>query len=375
MEKTLKIGLALGSGAARGWAHIGVLQKLNQLGIYPQVIAGCSIGALVGAAYSLEKLEAMEQWVCGLGSWDVVSRLDFSLHRGGLVAGERVFNEAEAILGSADIASLPLRFAAVATELYSGREVWLQSGDLKTAVQASCAMPGLFAPRKCQGHWLIDGAVVNPVPISLCRAMGADIVIAVNLNSDTSRRLEHSLRERTKPVPKRAEVKPEVSAPEPENDNPDNGAHFWDLLGGSRDYMAGMLRRFKRGESENTPSMLGVMSASINIMQDRITRARMAGDPPEITVTPRLADFGMMDFHRAASAIIEGQRAVERALPQLEQEIMPFLRAHRPPGSEPLSATSADKQDALQVEPDAQANSELTGLPGQPAGLTTAYNR
>lgn len=327
-NKPLKIGLALGSGAARGWAHIGVLHHLNRLGVFPDIIAGCSIGSLVGAAYSLNKLSEMEDWVCSLRSWDVISRLDFSLHKGGLVAGERVFNEAESILGSAEIKQLPLRFAAVATELYTGREVWLQEGDLKKSVQASCAMPGLFAPKKVGGKWLIDGALVNPVPVSLCRAMGADIVIAVNLNGDNPRRLEHNLGADSLAhlPPQPVDAQSPKSATGQDSEPLDNGARFWDLLGESRDYMSGMLRRFKRGESRDTPSMLGVMSASINIMQDRITRARMAGDPSEILITPRLGDFGIMDFHRAESAIEEGQRAVELALPQLEQELLPFIR-------------------------------------------------
>ena len=185
MAKTRKtIGLALGSGAARGWAHIGVLRALTRVGLQPDLIAGCSIGALVGAAYAAGELDSLEQWVRGFTRLQVMSLLDPTFS-GGLFRGDKVFGVAEERVGELTFAELQLPFACVATELETGREHWLQEGAVMSAVRASCSIPGMFVPVQLDGRWLIDGAVVNPVPVSLCRAMGADLVIAVNLNADT----------------------------------------------------------------------------------------------------------------------------------------------------------------------------------------------
>ncbi|MGL5947654.1 MAG: patatin-like phospholipase RssA [Aeromonas sp.] len=283
MARKPKIGLVLGSGAARGWAHIGVLRGLARLNITPDLIAGCSIGSFVGAAYATGDLDKLEQWVRGFTRLQVVSLLDPSLS-GGLFRGDKVFGFATRHLDDPQIEALPIPFACVATELDSGREIWLQRGSLREAVRASCAMPGILTPMHFKERWLIDGAVVNPVPISLARAMGADVVIAVNLNTD----LHRTWGEEAPPAPS-----------------------------------SSLLRQWlgRGGEGPTPPGMWNVMSSTLNIMQDRITRARMAGDPPEIQLSPRLGDFSIMDFHRATEAIDEGEASVLRQRDVLREEL------------------------------------------------------
>ncbi|MGL6647106.1 patatin-like phospholipase RssA [Aeromonas caviae] len=283
MSRKPRLGLALGSGAARGWAHIGIIRALERLGVKPDLVAGCSIGSFVGAAYAAGELDKLESWVRGFSRLQVMGLLDPALS-GGLFRGDKVFGIAAGHLRDPAIESLPLPFACVATELDTGREIWLQEGPLRQCVRASCGMPGLLTPTRVEDRWLVDGAVVNPVPISLARAMGAEVVIAVNLNTDMH---------------------------QPWTDEPDEPVQ------------GGLLSQWlNRGEREpSTPGMWGVMTGSINIMQERITRARMAGDPPEIQLCPRLGNLSIMDFHRASDAINEGEACVERNMEQLKEEL------------------------------------------------------
>ncbi|CDM22860.1 patatin-like phospholipase family protein [Castellaniella defragrans] len=294
-----RIGLALGSGSARGWSHIGVIRSLEAAGIAPDIVCGTSIGALVGAAYADGQLEKFETWVRSLTWQAVVGLLDFTIN-GGLIHGEKLFSFLRSHLDDKTIASLPKAYGAVATELASGREIWLREGSVIDAVRASAALPGLFTPARREGRLLVDGALVNPVPVSLCRAMGADIVIAVDLNSDLIGR----------------HLKPD-DAPEP------SGAAAPGAL-------ASVLSRLPLGfgaarggapEAAGMPSIFDVLSMSLNIMQVRITRSRLAGEPADVMIRPRLADFALMDYHRASIAIDEGERAARRALPELREAI------------------------------------------------------
>lgn len=292
-----KIGLALGGGAARGWAHIGVIRALDEAGIVPDMVCGTSIGTLVGAAYAAGDLDRLEEWVTSLSFQAVVGFLDLSLS-GGLIKGERLIDFFRSHFVDKQIGELPMPFAAVATELRTGREIWLQDGMVSDAVRASIAVPGLFTPVERDKRWLVDGGLVNPVPVSLCRAMGAEWVIAVDLNSDIVGKHLRKAASRGKGNGK--------------NQSADDEAEG----------MTGaLLSHIRMGGSKNTPprpSMLDVLASSINIMQVRITRSRLAGEPADILISPRLADMGLMEFHRAAPAIEAGRQATSHMLPAIE---------------------------------------------------------
>lgn len=297
-----RIGLALGGGSARGWAHIGVIRTLAEAGIKPDIVCGTSIGALVGAAYVAGELDPLETWVRSLRLQTVVSFLDLSLN-GGLIKGDKLIDFFREHFVDRDIRKLDRPYGAVATDLQRGREVWLREGRVTDAVRASIALPGLFTPVQVEGRWLVDGGLVNPVPVSLCRAMGADFVIAVDLNTD---RLGRHLKPQPAKSPrKRAEAEPETLA---------------DTV--MARIQAGMSQLgINHATEPRIPAMLDVVTSSINIMQVLITRSRLAGDPPDIMVTPLLADLGLMEFHRASVAIDAGRRAAEAVMPQLQARL------------------------------------------------------
>jgi len=293
------VGLALGSGSARGWAHIGVLRALDRAGIRPDVLCGASIGALVGAAYAAGELDRFEQWVLGLGIKEVVSFMDFNLS-GGMLKGERLMDFFRRNFVDRPMEQLGIPFAVVATALQSGAEVWLRNGSTVDAVRASIALPGLFTPARQDGRLLVDGGIVNPVPVSLARAMGADIVIAVDLNADILGR----------------HLRPPPEAAQDNGGNNSNERSDW--VRKLQDNLGAWLPEVG-ADRPREPSVLDVVAASLNIMQVRITRSRMAGEPPEAVVAPRLAHLGLLDFHRAQEAIDAGQKAAEASLPFLRE--------------------------------------------------------
>ena len=267
-----KFGIALGGGAARGWAHIGVLRALAKQGLRPDCIAGVSIGALVGAASATDQLDKLEAWVRALSRLDVLKLLD-ARFRGGVIQGDRVMSAIKNVLSDHAIEDLPVPYGAVATDIESGREIWLRKGSLMAAVRASCALPGLFAPSLLDDRWLIDGGLVNPVPVSLCYAMGADLVVAVNLNA-------HSF--------------PRFARREP-------GRQSGERLPDEQSYLEKVANVFE-GWRSGAPGVIDVLSAAIGIMQQRIARSRLAGEPPEVEIRP-LVDVEFLDFHRAAAAL------------------------------------------------------------------------
>ena len=312
-DNELKFALALGSGSARGWAHIGVLRALHDHGIRPHIVTGTSIGALVGGAYASGNLDALEKWIRPLDRLDIIRLMDARLRGGGFIRGERLFARLAEHVNDVPIESLPLKFAAVATELASGREIWLRKGSLLQAIRASIALPGIFTPAADQERFLIDGGLVNPVPISVARAMGADVVIAVNLNDGL--------------VGKAGLAHPtQASAETTTNDEPDDeeaSSAFWQKLS---ELNGAMKLRFEslissQDEKKSQPQQPGifdVVMGAINIMQDRITRSRMAGDPPDVIIAPRLQHIGVMAFDCGEEAIEEGYRAAERVIPDIK---------------------------------------------------------
>jgi len=304
-----RIGIALGGGAARGWAHIGVLQALARHGIVPDVVTGASIGAVVGAAFAADRLAPLEAWVRGLSGLDVLKLLDARL-AGGVIEGNRVMHAIEQILPDLPIEALSRPYAAVATDLRSGRAVWLRSGSTIEAVRASSAMPGIMPPRRHEGMWLVDGGLVDPVPVTLCRVLGADVVIAVDLSA-----YRH-----------RARAEP------PQSGAPARSGTASSSVPGANELRAYMdrLQAFVGGwfeangaDSDREPGLLDVVGASINIMQERITRSRLAGDPPEVELTPDLEGIGLMEFHKAADAISAGAAVVDARALELEGLLRP----------------------------------------------------
>jgi NTE family protein len=281
------IGLALGGGAARGFAHIGIIKTLLAHGIVPNVVVGTSIGAVVGGAFA-------------------AGYLDIRLNGSGLIGGDKLAAQLEASIGNTRIEDLPCKFATVATEVRTGHEIWLTHGRVVDAMRASYALPGIFAPVLIGDRWLVDGALVNPVPVSAARALGAEIVIAANLSSDiftysTTIYAHGSL----PPQSEDAEAQP--AAPSKRR----FGKFFSPERTVKREFFGGGGR----------PGISTVMVDAFNIMQDRITRARLAGDPPDLLISPRVGQIGWFDFHRAADLIDHGARSAERAIDSIQEAI------------------------------------------------------
>ena len=305
----LKIGLALGGGAARGWSHIGVMRVLEREGIVPDVIAGSSVGAVVGGCYAAGKLYELEEFAKSLTKRRVMGLLDFHITGSGLIAGDRLRRLLEHDLADLRIEKLPMRFATIATELGTGHEIWITRGPLVEALRASYALPGVFDPVKLGGRWLMDGAIVNPIPITTARALGADLVICVNLNGD---------------IRVRGTVIQSHSAELDTNDEIIEAAteerRRWSMFNPLD--AAGRLRTRRN----DAPGIASVMVDAFNITQDRIARSRLAGDPPDVMITPKLAPVGLFEFHRAAECIEFGRQATERVLPDIFELIRDTAR-------------------------------------------------
>jgi len=302
-----RLGIALGSGSARGWAHIGILRALADLGLQPSVVTGASVGALVGAAYANGRLGALQEWVCALTQRDVWRLIDATFRGGGVMTGNRLMEAIATAVGDTSIEQLPIAFGAVATDLYTGEEIWLREGPMMQAVRASSGVPGLFAPAWHQGRWLIDGGVVNPVPVSLCRAMGADVVIAVDLSRSVTRagqRAQRTTNSRSETVAAESVVPAAEATAE--------GSAILKKWSGLLD---GLVESFRSKRQE--PGLLEAMTSSVNIMQERITRSRLAIDPADLLLRPQMDDFQLMDFHRAREAIEAGRACIDSAASQL----------------------------------------------------------
>lgn len=300
-----KIGLALGGGAARGWAHIGVMQVLQETGFSPDVIAGTSIGSLVGGCYAAGKLRELEDFARSLTKRRVLGLLDIHLGGSGLIGGERLRKLLDLHISTLRIDDLPNAYAAIATEYGTGHEIWLTRGRLVDAMRASYALPGVFDPVRLGNRWLMDGALVNPIPVTAARALGADLVICVSLNQDIKSR--GTTIQGYIPHEETVEAAGEMVAAS---------------LGG----FGGAAHRLRQivGRPDGAPGLASVMVDAFNITQDRIARSRLAGDPPDLMIGPRLGEIGLFEFHRADEAIQRGRDAAKRALSDLEALIEAF---------------------------------------------------
>lgn len=302
------VGIALGSGAARGWSHIGVLRELAANGVVPDIIAGTSIGAVVGGCYAADRLDAVEGFARSLTKRRVFGLIDVSFSGGALLSGEKLKAYLAREVGERTFEDLARPFAAVATECGTGHEIWLTRGPLNAAIRASYAMPGIFEPVKIGGRWLFDGALVNPIPVTVCRALGADLVIAVNLIADNLFRgtviHDHAFSDRALET-----IAKQVIGDATEADAPVAAAK------------GSFLRRQFGRREDGAPGIANAMMDAINISQDRISRSRLAGDPPDVMIKPRLGNFGLFDFHRAEELIAVGREAARRALPDISEHM------------------------------------------------------
>lgn len=321
LTQKVRIGLALGSGSARGLAHIGVIRALRKYDLQPDIICGTSVGAFMGAAAAHDCLDGVATWLSELSTLDMVRYLDIRLRAGsGIADGDRFMAFLRAEFGDPDIEDLSLPFAAVATELHTGREVWLQHGSIWDAARASMALPGMLTPVLRAGRWLVDGGLVNPVPVSVCRALGADVIIAVNLNSDLIGR-QFALQQRATTTEQSASVEAQPQPPPADAAANPATQNLLAKLSLSIKGRASPLIEQWMSPSAETPGLFGVVASSINIMQDRITRSRLAGEPADIVLTPRLNDVGMLEFSRAKEVITEGEQCVARMHTLIEDRL------------------------------------------------------
>lgn len=291
----MKIGVALGGGGARGWAHIGVLRALIRAGLEPTIIAGTSIGAIVGGAYAAGRLDDLEHFARALDRRTIWKLTDLNLGKGGgLVTGDRLAQALSDLIGNENIENLAKKFAAVATELPSGHEVWLETGNIIQAIRASYSLPGIFVPANIDGRSLIDGGIANPVPVSACRAMGAQIVIAVPLPASQSPNQRFARQQM-----------PEVE-----------GSTWKKTLAAFREPERFVARQLF-GDEPGALTTATVSVTALNILLDRMTRVRLASDPPDITIQSDIGKIALLEFDRADEAIAIGEAAAERAIPDI----------------------------------------------------------
>ncbi|MCG8442510.1 MAG: patatin-like phospholipase family protein [Caulobacterales bacterium] len=297
----VRIGLALGGGVARGWAHIGAIETLLEMGVEPDIVAGSSIGALVGGCYLAGELETLKEWALSLNRRSLLSYLDLRLRGGGLLAGERLARKMEEYLSEVSIEDLPRPFVAVCAELATGHEAWLREGPMVPALRASYALPGAFAPVKIGGRFLIDGALVNPIPVSVCRALGARLVIAVGLHGDSFGSV--------------------LATPVEGEDGDEDVGGVHGALPVNKMRPERLVMRQLFGSEDRSPGLGSVMVGALNLVMDRLGRSRLAGDPPDVYVIPRIAHIGLLEFARAEELIEAGREAMRREAPVLRHAL------------------------------------------------------
>ncbi len=342
-----KIGVVLGAGAARGWSHIGALRAFEALGAPIHVVCGCSSGAMVAASYASGRLSALQDLATGMTQSRMLRFFDLSFSGGGVIEGRWIVDFLRQNIGDVAIEDVSPRFGAVATEYGVGREVWFTRGSMIDAVRASIALPGVLTPVHLDGRWLSDGALVNPLPVTLCRSLGADIIIALNTGGDL------------------ATVRPPVLRPE---------------TGGPATYSSWLAWMTGRADADSAPkppprpSYFEVLGDSLLTMQNFIARIRLAADPPDVVITPDLAGVGIMDFHKGAEAIAAGEAAVYAAADRLEAVCALAARTGAagartaPPGAE--SARAAPEEGAAAAEPTADPDASAAAL-GAETGAAT----
>ena len=303
---TPKIGLVLGSGASRGWAHIGVIEALEKHGIDIGIITGASAGSFIGAAYAGGGLEQVKKFALDMDWKAVLSFLDLAFPRSGFIEGRKVAELIKLFTEVERFEALNIPLIMVATNMRTGQEVRLSKGSVTNALRASMAVPGLLTPKLINNEWLVDGGVVNPLPIDVCRNAGADIVIAVDINSDRiTRKNKHPenadwVKNSTKIEKKRLEV-----------------IKSWtERFGPTGKTVSSKIDQWFSRE-EHSPHIFDVLGSSINIMQKKIEEMNLQTHAPDVLLAPRLGDMNFFDFDHAERAINEGFKCCEKAIPEI----------------------------------------------------------
>ena len=308
MTARKKVGLVLGSGSSRGWAHIGAIEALEEARIPIDFIVGCSVGSYVGAIYASGSIESLKAFVLRMDGQKVFSYFDVVIPRSGLLDGTRKVKELFSMHTAVErFSDLNIPLAMVATDLNKGDKVVMTSGNILEALRATMSIPGLFAPVQVKGRWLVDGALVDPVPVGVARAMSADVVIAVDLNSGLISPRE--IANQQKPAENAT-----YAEPERKNELLQKLADYYDSAEASFKTTLNELFRKESG----TPDIIDTVMTSINIMQERITRINLAVEPPDILIQPRLGDLKMMDFDQVELAIKEGYIGVKRRIKEIK---------------------------------------------------------
>ena len=312
---TPKIGLALGSGSARGWAHIGVIKALTEAGIHVDYVAGTSVGAVVGAVYASGRIDSFKDVVLQLDWKKIASFLDVVFPKSGLIDGNRIAEFIRSHVGEKNIEDLSLPFCAVSTDLATGNEVVFQDGDIIEAVRASISVPGVFTPVRKSGAILVDGGLVNPVPVSVVRKMGADLVIAVDLNHDI--------------IDKKGLKKASITNSSALAHNPGTmqgltkGSKILDALNNRLETLdlAALTHIRQWMARDPMPNIFEVLMTSINIMETQITATRLKADPPEALIQPHLGHIRFLEFNRAEEAIVAGYEETKRIKTCLSEKL------------------------------------------------------
>ncbi len=314
------VGLALGSGSARGFSHIGIIRELKELGIIPDVVCGTSVGAMVGASWATGRMDGLEDWALNLTRFRTARFLDINSRFAGFLDQSRFSDFLDEHVANAEdlIEDCDVQFGSVSTELATAREHWMTEGSLKETVWASMSLPGLFPPRRFEEMWHVDGGLVNPVPVSLCHALGANFVIAANLNTELVTK-KFSLAEAEPTVVE--DLAPESAEPHLTSREGEDRSSFAKIVTSLTKEYAEALLPSDEEEGPKVPSVIDTVATAVHIVQDRITRSRMAGDPPDIVLTPRLSDIGLLDLHRAADAIEEGRQCVQMKRAEIERAL------------------------------------------------------
>jgi len=312
---TPKIGLALGSGSARGWAHIGVIKALTEAGIHVDYVAGTSVGAVVGAVYASGRIDSFKDVVLQLDWKKIAFFLDVVFPKSGLIDGNRIAEFIRSHVGEKNIEDLSLPFCAVSTDLATGNEVVFQDGDIIEAVRASISVPGVFTPVRKSGAILVDGGLVNPVPVSVVRKMGADLVIAVDLNHDI--------------IDKKGLKKASITNSTALAHNPGTmqgltkGSKILDALNNRLETLdlAALTHIRQWMARDPMPNIFEVLMTSINIMETQITATRLKADPPEALIQPHLGHIRFLEFNRAEEAIVAGYEETKRIKTCLSEKL------------------------------------------------------